>query len=48
MSLVKGQSKKSISKNIAKEIRSGKPRDQAIAIAYSTAKKPRKTRRGKR
>jgi hypothetical protein len=48
MSLEKGSSQKVISRNIAKEIRSGKPRDQAIAIAYSTAKKPRKTRRGKR
>jgi len=48
MSLEKGSSQKVISRNTAEEIRSGKPRDQAIAIAYSTAKKPRKTRRGKR
>lgn len=40
MPLKKG--KKAISENIAKEIKAGKPRDQAIAIAYSKAKKSRK------
>lgn len=39
MPLQKGKSKKVISKNIATEIRAGKPRNQAIAIAYSKAKK---------
>ena len=41
----KGKSKKTISKNIAKEIRAGKSPKQAAAIAYSVAgeyKKPKK------
>ena len=36
--LIKGFSQKSISKNIATEIRSGRSREQAVAIALSTAK----------
>ena len=42
MPLKKGKTKKVISDNIAELIRSGKPKDQAVAIAYSTAKKPKK------
>lgn len=41
MPLKNGKSKKVISENIAKEIRSGKPRKQAIAIAFKKAKKSR-------
>jgi len=37
--LKKGSSKKTISKNIATEMHAGKPQKQAIAIAYSVAKK---------
>lgn len=47
MPLKKGYSKKTIRKNIATEIRSGKKRDQAVAIAYSIARKTRKQRRRK-
>lgn len=45
MPLVKGakaKSKKGISKNIAAEIRSGKSKEQAAAIAYSVAGKSKK------
>ena len=41
MPLKKGYSKKTISKNIAKEIRRGRPQKQAAAIAYSVARKAR-------
>lgn len=47
MPLKKGKSKKVISENIGELIRSGRPADQAAAIAYDVAgegkkKKPRK------
>jgi hypothetical protein len=37
MPLKEGSSKETISENIATEVRAGKPRDQAVAIAYSNA-----------
>lgn len=42
MPLKAGSSKKIISQNIATEIRHGKPKDQAGAIAYSKAGKSKK------
>jgi hypothetical protein len=46
--LKKGYSKKSISKNIATEIRHGRPKKQAVAIAYSVARQARAKKRGKK
>lgn len=45
MPLIKGFSKKSIGKNIRTELKAGKPRKQAIAIALATARKARNKRK---
>lgn len=39
MPLVKSKSKKAFEKNIRKEVNSGKPIKQAVAIAYSVKRK---------
>jgi hypothetical protein len=45
MPLVKGRSKKDIAKNIITEVKAGKPKKQAIAIALNIAGK---SKRGKK
>ena len=49
MPLVKGKSKKTVSKNIRTEMASGRPQKQAVAIALSTARGgKKKTKKAKK
>ena len=44
--LVKSSKKEAMSKNIATEMKAGKPQKQAVAIAYSVKRETEKKRRG--
>lgn len=49
MPLIKSGSKEAFSSNVSEMIRAGRPRNQALAAAYSTQRKARrKGRRGRR
>lgn len=46
MPLIKGKSQKAFSHNVSAEIHSGKPKNQALAIAYSVKRKAKKMAQG--
>ena len=47
MPLMKSTSKKAFNKNVAAEVKAGRPVKQAVAIAYSTKREAAKKSKGK-
>jgi hypothetical protein len=47
MPLIKGSSKKAVSENIKREIGSGRPQRQAVAIALDIARRAKNTAKSK-
>jgi hypothetical protein len=47
MPLIKSTSKKALSKNIAKEVKAGKPVKQAVAIGYAVKRQAATKSKGK-
>lgn len=48
MPLIKSTSKKAFNKNVATEVKAGRPVKQAVAIAYSTKREAAKKSKGKK
>jgi len=48
MPLSKSTSKKAFNKNVAAEVKAGRPVKQAVAIAYSTKREAAKKSKGKK
>ena len=46
MPLVKSASKEAFRENVKREMKAGKPQKQALAIAYSTMRKARRSKKG--
>lgn len=48
MPLVKSKSEKAFSKNVKAEMKAGKPKKQAVAIAYSVKREAQRKPKGKK
>lgn len=48
MPLIKSMTPKAMSKNIAKEMETGKPQKQAVAIAYAVKREAEKAQKAKK
>jgi hypothetical protein len=48
MPLKKSASKKAFKENVSREVKSGKPVKQAVAIAFNVQREAKKTKRGQK